>query len=621
LSTLTLDESIGTDANDSNAASDDVSGVSAPTLMTVLDTSKAIGHVSTPTSANGTSVAELFSTTVHFGADGAKAAATSNYSLTLTDDHGHTVSNGSSSGVETNLVVTALAGTPLAGTSDDQRTIYLFKQADGSIIGKIGIGGGGNVADDIALRIVITGSATDPQITVEQYLPIQHSNHSSSDEPASLTFNDYDASLGITLTVSATDGDGDVATDSKTVTLASHDSSLIKIEDDGPTVSIVATSATVIHDETPGLQTAADPNAANDVAGSALPTGVLALFNAISNPGSDPDVSVKDNGAIGFAKSAASLVNVTADFGTDGHAINNSQVLSLTIAGGNGVNSGLKTTDGHEIDLFLENGLIVGRYDGSDLNSTITNGSAPNTTTDPAAFAIAISQDGTISIAQYVSLLNPTPGTSYDEPAVGLQNVLATVTVTDGDGDTKVNSVDISGHVQFQDDGPTLTVTAPAALNGLDFGTFTPNGNAWGIGSGTATGTNGGWTIANSDDGQGDSGVVQLERVGDGYLGMHSSTNGFMVDLDASPHDVKISQTTGLTNGQTTFLTFEAGAPFPNLAHLEVWFGGAKIADIAPTGTMQSYTVGLVGGFGDTATCWNSARPEPPTIRARISPM
>ena len=29
-------------------------------------------------------------------------------------------------------------------------------------------------------------------------------------------------------------------------------------------------------------------------------------------------------------------------------------------------------------------------------------------------------------------------------------------------------------------------------LNGLDFGTFTPNGNAWGIGSGTATGTNGG---------------------------------------------------------------------------------------------------------------------------------
>ena len=110
----------------------------------------------------------------------------------------------------------------LQGTSDAQRTIYLFQLADGSIVGKIGIGGGGSVADDIALHIVITGSASDPQITVEQYLPIEHGNTSSNDESSLLTLHDIDASLGITLTVTATDGDGDTATDSKTITLPTN---------------------------------------------------------------------------------------------------------------------------------------------------------------------------------------------------------------------------------------------------------------------------------------------------------------------------------------------------------------------------------------------------------------
>ena len=607
LSTLTLDESIGTMAGDPNAATDDVPGVTAPTLLTAVDVTKAIGIISTPTSANGTSVAELFDTSVHFGADGAMAPASFNYSFTLKDDHGNTVSNGSSTGVETNLIVTALAGTPLAGLSDDQRTIYLFKQADGSIVGKIGIGGGGSVPDDIALHIVITGSATDPQITVEQYLPIEHSNHSSSDESTSLTFADHDASLGVTLTVSATDGDGDVATDSKTVSLTDHDNPLIKIEDDGPTVMVSATSATVIHDETPGIQTAADPNPANDVAGASLPTGVLTLFNAITHPGSDPDVTVKDNGAIGFATSASKIVAVTPDFGTDGPAINGSQVLSLQIQGGNNTDSSLQTTNGDHILLRLEtyNGvnLIVGRVDGNHDGSV--------TTADPAAFAIELGQDGNISLAQYLSLKNPLPGSTaadQDEPVLTLQHVQASVTITDGDGDHATQTIDISGSIQFQDDGPTLTVTSPGVINGLDFGNFVLNGDVWGVGSGVATGTNGGWTIADANVGHSGadligntgSGAVQLERVGDGYQGMHSSTDGFMVDLDASPRDVEISQTVnGLAVGQTYDLRFEAGAPFPSDAHLEVWFGGVKVGDFASLSQMQEFEIALTGGSGD----------------------
>ena len=77
--------------------------------------------------------------------------------------------------------------------------------------------------------------------------------------------------------------------------------------------------------------------------------------------------------------------------------------------------------------------LIVGRYDGADVGTDVTN-----TGTDPAAFAIAIGQDGNISLAQYVSLKNPIPGSTdaaHDEPTSGLKNVQVSVTVTDGDGD------------------------------------------------------------------------------------------------------------------------------------------------------------------------------------------
>src|ERR1700754_1199049 len=72
-----------------------------------------------------------------------------------------------------------------------------------------------------------------------------------------------------------------------------------------------------------------------------------------------------------------------------------------------------------------------------------------------------------------------------------------------------------------------------------------------------------------------------------------------MVDLDASPHDIKNSQViNGLTTGQTYDLRFEAGAPSPDSAHLEVWFGGVKIADISPTNEMQEYTIQVVAGSG-----------------------
>lgn len=612
LSGLTLDESIGPNTpSDPNAHNDDNGSVTTPSFITTPDSTLAIGILSTPTSANGTSVADLFNVNINYGADGPKGNPVYTYSLVLTDGQGNAVSAGSSEGVETNLVATDLFGSPYVGTTDAQRTIYLFHEADGSIVGRVGDDPNG----DVALHIVITGSASDPQITVEQYVPIEHPNTGNPDDSQSLTFDDHDASLGINLAVTATDGDNDSATDSKTITLADHHNSFVSIQDDGPSITSFYSSGTVVQDETPGVQDAADPNPANDVTGADLPTGVLTLFNDIVNHGTDTDVSpgLLDNGALGFATSASPLVHVGVNFGTDGPALSNSEVLSLSINGGNNADSGLQTTDGHHILLELEtyNGenLIVGRVDG--------DGNGQVSTADPAAFAIELGQDGNISVAQYLSLKNPIPGSTpadYDEPTTGLQNIQATAMVTDGDGDQTSQTIDISSSIAFQDDGPSVTVSAADFVhNSFFFDGFVTNGNEWGNGSGVATGTSGDWTISDANVGHSGadllpntgSGAIQLERVGDGYDGgtgtpMHTSTNGFMVDMDASPHDVEISQViNGLTNGVTYLLNFEAGAPIPSEAHLEVWFGDQKVFDLDPTNTIQSYSVELVGGSGD----------------------
>ena len=502
--------------------------------------------------AEGTTAA--VTVTANFGADGpfgGSAATGTVYSLQTTE--------GTASGLSTT----------------DGHPISLFNE-NGFVVGRYDSNNSGTIdgSDNAAFAFRI-----DPAtgvLSLVQYVSLHQPNTASNDEGVFLNTG------VLSVKVTITDADRDSATQTADI------SANIRFDDDGPTLQVTAGSGTVVHDETPGVQ---HLDGATDVLFTDLSTAAQSAFTGVANKGSDPDVS-HDNGAIGYAVGSA-LAAAGVNFGADGPAASNSEVFSFTLPS-NGVDSGLKTTEGQEIFLFQENGVIVGRYTDAHQN-------------DPAAFAISIDPaTGQISLAQYVSLSHPDQATaadgfnSYNE-AISLASgtISISVTATDGDGDTVTGAADISGAIRFLDDGPTVTVTSPGVINGFDFGTFVLNGDIWGAGSGVATGTNGGWTIANSDDGQGGSGAVQLERVGDGYQGMHSSTNGFMVDLDASPHDVKISQTvTGLADGQTYDLRFEAGAPFPNSAHLEVWFGGSKVGDIAPTGQMQEYEIALIGGTG-----------------------
>ncbi|MBR0868326.1 DUF5801 repeats-in-toxin domain-containing protein, partial [Bradyrhizobium diazoefficiens] len=263
--------------------------------------------------------------------------------------------------------------------------------------------------------------------------------------------------LGITLTATITDGDNDTATSSATIEIVGTEDSSISFQDDGPAVSVSANSAfQVVHDETLLLQS---PPFGDD--NDILFTPV---FNGVSNPGHDPQVLF--GLPIGYAQSnVAALTIDNVDFGTDGAAKTGAQLFSLTLTDAQGqsttgpIDSNLATTEGKEIFLFLENGLIVGRYDGGDPGNDVTS------TNDPAAFAIAIDPvNGKVSVVQYVSLHHNSADIGGDiDEAVSLGGALgqvkATVTVTDGDGDHASASANIGGGIQFEDDGPLVAAT------------------------------------------------------------------------------------------------------------------------------------------------------------------
>src|SRR4029078_7635372 len=249
-----------------------------------------------------------------------------------------------------------------------------------------------------------------------------------SSEPLDLTGK-------ITALVTVTDGDGDHV--SATTDIGDQ----IQFLDDGPTASITASGSVTI-DESTGQQ-------ADDTTDAA----VSGLFAGVGNPGSDPTQLPQ------YATQTGLVSSATSSFGADNE--NGTTAFSLALNGASGLNSGLTTTDGHQIFLFKEGNLIVGRYE--------TDGVGGITTADAAAFAIAINTtSGQVSLAQYVSLHHgtidgPSPSDS-SEPLDLTGKINAVVTVTDGDGDFTSASTDIGDQIQFLDDGPTASIAASGSV-------------------------------------------------------------------------------------------------------------------------------------------------------------
>ena len=168
---------------------------------------------------------------------------------------------------------------------------------------------------------------------------------------------------------------------------------------------------------------------------------VVAQFNGVVNPGSDPDLP-------GPIYARDDILSGPAFFGAD-EPVNRvgSRTFELVIEN---TASGLSTTEGEPIVLSLENGLVIGRVDA--------DGDGSVTTADPAAFAVRIGVLGNISIAQYISLFHDDPDSSDEHIGFDPGTLSVRLTVTDADGDTASTERDISRRITFDDDGPTITV-------------------------------------------------------------------------------------------------------------------------------------------------------------------
>jgi T1SS-143 domain-containing protein len=351
-----------------------------------------------------------------YGTDGAGSVA---YALSLVY-----VSDGS----DRNTSIEPMhSGLYTLGINGAQGTNILLSNNAGVIEGKVGATVYFTISVDSAGEVTFTQNSSN----------IWHSNTGDANDASSLSLRAIEGhvDIAIRLTQTVTDADGD--TDSAFVDLASSDDAAnvadFSVLDDGPNAAIDDTEGSVTVDESAGLQ--------DDDTNS---TSVVALFAGVSNVSTDL-------AAAQYAVSASSLVT-TAGSGAGTDEEGASTVLSLSVTGGDGAGSGLETTGGTQIFLYKENGLVIGRI--GDINGD-------------AAFAITLNTDGTVNVAQYASITNPTGGASHDETVNLTGEIDVVVTVTDGDGDVDTDSVAIGDQIFFSDDGPSITVTKTANADAI----------------------------------------------------------------------------------------------------------------------------------------------------------
>jgi VCBS repeat-containing protein len=312
------------------------------------------------------------------------------------------------------------AGMPSGVSTTDGKAIWLYEGPNGTIVGRVGDGVDGATANPngaVAFAVSIDGGGA---LTLVQYLSLHHPTPGSShDETISLDAGALKA------VVTLTDADGDSASDEAEI------GNLVRFDDDGPKARIETVHNKLVqHDETAGVQ---NPGSGNDMDQSGpLPAKFAGIVGTL----------------IGWAKSNGAVVDTSdSAFGQDDEGA--TKVLSLAVKA-DGVDSGIDdTATGKNILLYVQDGLVVGKLEGTDI----------------VAFAMALNQDGTIEVAQYRALEHPNQS-DHDESisiADGIRiddsALQAVVTVTDDDGDTDVDKVDIGSKVQFDDDGPSVCLT------------------------------------------------------------------------------------------------------------------------------------------------------------------
>ncbi|SCW86089.1 type I secretion C-terminal target domain (VC_A0849 subclass), partial [Pseudomonas peli] len=150
----------------------------------------------------------------------------------------------------------------------------------------------------------------------------------------------------------------------------------------------------------------------------------------------------------------------SANYGADGAG---TTVYSLSVSA-SGVDSGLDdSASGSNILLYNEAGVIVGRVGG---------------VAGSVSFTVSVNASGQVTLDQQRSIMH-TPNTTADQESSLASDGLVklSATVTDGDGDIAVTTVNLGGAISFKDDGPTTSSNATVQLdddalaNGIPSGT------------------------------------------------------------------------------------------------------------------------------------------------------
>ncbi|PAU73881.1 DUF5801 repeats-in-toxin domain-containing protein, partial [Halomonas salipaludis] len=205
--------------------------------------------------------------------------------------------------------------------------------------------------------------------------------------------------VGVEATVTVTDGDGDTVTDTLGVDLSGN----ISIVDDVPGLDLSAVDLSEVSFETLDSETVDGTSVAS--------ASVAAAFTAA----------------------------VDASYGADGAGSTVISDYALTLGD---LDHGL-TSGGEPLTFSLDGGVITGTADGTEV------------------LRIEIGSDGMVTVTQSAPLDHDAQGADSLTLPAGLVGVEATVTVTDGDGDTvsDILSTDLSGNISIVDDVPGLDLS------------------------------------------------------------------------------------------------------------------------------------------------------------------
>ncbi|MDX8511521.1 DUF5801 repeats-in-toxin domain-containing protein [Mesorhizobium captivum] len=355
--------------------------------------------------------------------------------------------------------------------------------------------------------------------------------------------------------------------------------SFINFDDDGPTAGLTEESATVLHDETAGVDASSD-----DQPLASLP----AAFGALGT-------------AIGWAASASPVVTPSSSFGTDGPG---TETLSLDVSAAN-ADSGFDSLDGHNILLNVEGDLVVGRVDAND------DGSVDNT--DTVAIAVSIDDNGILSIAQYVAIAHSDASDPDDVQTMNDGALLAVVTVDDGDGDSDDTSIAIGDKVQIRDDGPTVTADGTAPTLVTDDSELSDTASAgFAAAFTTDPGTDGDAVTyaldvksADVDSGlddtlSGDNILLRVNASGqvEGYLENDTSTVAFLISVDENTGEVTLTQDRAVIHDDPTD-PVESGVSAATLAAADLVTLTATITDGDGDTASDTANIGTAFTFED----------------------